>query len=81
MMGTAPEYRKRGAGSMHLEWGTKVADQHSLVCWLEASPMSVSLYEKHGFKTVGTVTMELDERCGGGQYTHSCMAREPKSKT
>lgn len=78
MLGTEPSARRRGAGGLQLQWGLEIADRMSLVCWLDASPMSVSLYKKYGFVEVGTVAVELDAKCGGGHYTHTCMMREPR---
>jgi GNAT superfamily N-acetyltransferase len=80
MMGTIPTYQRRGAGSLHLSWGVRIADREGLICWTEASPVSVPLYEKFGFKVVETVEMELHESCGGGKYTYTCMLREPRSE-
>ncbi|KAK5994081.1 hypothetical protein PT974_07521 [Cladobotryum mycophilum] len=76
MMGTLPSHRGRGAGSLHLKWGTEVADREGLVCSVDSSPMSVSLYEKFGFKAVGTVVVDLTE--SSGTYTFTVMIREPQ---
>ncbi len=79
MMGTLPEYQKRGAGSLQLSWALRLADQHSLTCWVEGSPVSVALYEKFGFHAVGEVVLRLDDVFGGGNYVYTSMMREMKS--
>ncbi|KAL8923918.1 MAG: hypothetical protein Q9208_004355 [Pyrenodesmia sp. 3 TL-2023] len=44
-----PEYRRRGAGSLMVEWGTKKADEMGVEAFVEATEVGVPLYEKHGF--------------------------------
>ncbi|KAL2062410.1 hypothetical protein VTL71DRAFT_6676 [Oculimacula yallundae] len=79
MMGTHPSHQRQGAASLQLSWAVDVADQHGLTCWVEASPVSVSVYQKFGFEVKGHVDSELDESCGGGVYRYTCMLRQPKN--
>ena len=82
LISTLPGHRGRGMASQHLKWATQVADQRALPIWLDASPMSVSLYKRFGFFTVGEVTSDLSIGSkGAGIYTHTCMLREPKSES
>jgi hypothetical protein len=76
-MGTLPSYQRRGAASLHLAWGTELADQNGLACWVQASPMSVSLYQKFGFEIQDQVVVPLHESYRGGTQTSSSMMREP----
>ena len=46
---TLAEYRRRGANTLMMEWGTEKADELGLETWLEASPMGSMLYARHGF--------------------------------
>jgi len=78
MLGTLPSFQRQGAASFHLEWATNLADEKGLICWVEASPTSVSLYQKFEFEIKEKVVVHLDESCGGGTQTTSCMMREPK---
>ncbi|KAE9370584.1 hypothetical protein N431DRAFT_468621 [Stipitochalara longipes BDJ] len=78
LLGTLPSYERQGAASLHLAWATQLADEKGLACWVQASPMSVHLYKKFGFDIQETVVVRLDESCGGGTQTSSCMMREPK---
>lgn len=77
-MGTLPAYQKRGAASLHLAWGTELADKSELACWVQASPMSFSLYQKFGFVIQDQVVVPLHESCGGRTQTSSCMMRESR---
>jgi hypothetical protein len=63
---------------LHLSWATQLADEKGLTCWVEASPMSVPLYMKFGFEIQDQVVVQLEESCGGGTQTSTCMMREPK---
>lgn len=46
---THPDYHRRGAGKMLLEWGTKKADELGVKGFVEASIDGRQLYEKYGF--------------------------------
>ncbi|PMD54260.1 uncharacterized protein K444DRAFT_667850 [Hyaloscypha bicolor E] len=70
--------KRRGCASLHLSWTTELAEEKGLTCWVEASPMSVALYKKFGFEIQNTIVVQLDESCGGGTQTSSCMMREPR---
>ena len=48
-----PEYQRRGAGTMCMKWGTALADQLMLPCWIEASPKGEGLYRKFGYENAG----------------------------
>ncbi|KAM0813042.1 hypothetical protein AB5N19_13033 [Seiridium cardinale] len=68
MLGTLPSQRHRGAGGMHLVWANEIADREGLVCYAEASPMALPLYEQFGYEQVeggAIVSLVLD----GGTYT------------
>ncbi|OOQ83688.1 hypothetical protein PEBR_36034 [Penicillium brasilianum] len=49
MLGTHPDYRKRGAGSMLVQWGCDLADREGVAAYLDASKAGAPLYEKFGF--------------------------------
>lgn len=48
-MFTHPDYQKRGIASMQLQWGCDEADKAGQECYLDASPVGKSLYEKFGY--------------------------------
>jgi len=56
---TSPEHRKKGAGSMLIGWGTKVADEQQIPSYLEATPAGAGLYRKHGFEQVAKLDIDL----------------------
>ncbi|GLI74783.1 hypothetical protein PoHVEF18_003031 [Penicillium ochrochloron] len=49
MLGTHPDYRKRGAGSMLVQWGCDLADREGVAAYVDASKAGAPLYEKFGF--------------------------------
>lgn len=49
-----PEHRRRGVGSMMVEWGVTKADKMGVESFLEASFIARPLYEKFGFVVVTT---------------------------
>jgi hypothetical protein len=63
---------------LHLSWAAHLADEKGLTCWVEAYPMSVTLYMEFGFEIQDQVVVQLDESCGGGTQTSTYMMRELK---
>ncbi|KAJ5208052.1 hypothetical protein N7449_002431 [Penicillium cf. viridicatum] len=49
MLGTHPDYRCRGAGSMLVRWGCEIADREGVGAYIDASKAGAPLYAKHGF--------------------------------
>lgn len=60
MLGTLPEYERRGAGSKLTQWGLNRARQEHVPITLFSSPRAVTLYKKLGFREVGTVHVQVD---------------------
>ena len=48
---TIPEFRRRGAASLSLQWGIDKADEMKAKAFIEASMEGAQLYEKFGFMT------------------------------
>jgi len=55
---TDPEYHRRGAGRMLVEWGTRRADELGVGCFVEASKVGRRLYEGCGFVEKEDVVLE-----------------------
>ncbi|KAJ5151714.1 hypothetical protein N7492_010009 [Penicillium capsulatum] len=49
MLGTHPDYRRRGAGAMLVQWGCDRADADGVGAYVDASVDGKGLYEKFGF--------------------------------
>lgn len=54
-------FQRRGVGSALLKWGTDIADKHGAFAWVHSSAGAWRAYEKAGFRTVRTLTVDLDE--------------------
>lgn len=78
MLGTVPSAQGQGAGALQVKWGVEFADKHGLPCWTEASPHSVGILQRFGFKPAGEIICQIDEKCGGGKYVYTCLLREPQ---
>ena len=63
---------------MLVEWGTNVADEAGLFCYLEGSPAGYSLYKKCGFEDVEYLDTNLTKWGGEIAYRHVCMIRPAK---
>ncbi|KAI0846443.1 hypothetical protein F5Y00DRAFT_244106 [Daldinia vernicosa] len=49
VLGTMATFQKRGYGTALVKWGTDLADQLGVECYLDASPAGKPLYEAHGY--------------------------------
>ncbi|KAF4932042.1 hypothetical protein CGCVW01_v000051 [Colletotrichum viniferum] len=59
---TIPEYRRRGAASLVMDWGVERADCMGLDLYIEASEGGKPLYEKCGFEAIEESYHEVDDR-------------------
>jgi predicted N-acetyltransferase YhbS len=71
-MATLPTHRGLGAASQLLRWGLDRADQEGLEAYVEASAAVVPMYERFGFRTVGTYEVRRIV------YVESFMVRAPR---
>ncbi|KAI9664494.1 MAG: hypothetical protein M1821_005940 [Bathelium mastoideum] len=49
---THPVYQRRGCARLFMQHIVTIATELGLDCWLHATPMAVSLYERYGFHVV-----------------------------
>ncbi|KAK5721140.1 hypothetical protein LTR15_007104 [Elasticomyces elasticus] len=56
-----PRYQDQGVGSLLVKWGTDVADRAGAFSWVHSSEGGWRFYEKHGFKEVDHLTVNLDD--------------------
>lgn len=50
MLATHPQWERRGAGSMIIQWGCDRADEAGVVAYIDASKKGKGLYQKFGFE-------------------------------
>lgn len=80
---TDPGQGRRGAASMLMEWGVRLADEKGLPSFLESTPHGKGLYAKFGFveKEEFNFEVDLDGKGGEGEmYKHLVMVRPARSK-
>lgn len=56
---THPSYERQGCGRMLLEEGLRMADQHDLDTYLDATLAGKGLYQQYGFEEVRPVPFDL----------------------
>lgn len=54
MLGTHPNFRRRGAASLMLRWGCQQADEAGLPIYIDSSEDGVPVYEKLGFQALSS---------------------------
>ena len=71
-----PNWQRKGVGSMLVKKFLESVDADNAKCYVHASRIGKSLYEKFGFKTMGVVTVDLKEFGDYEPYTTWDMQRE-----
>ncbi|KAE8451782.1 hypothetical protein EG329_002622 [Mollisiaceae sp. DMI_Dod_QoI] len=56
---TDREFRRRGAATKVLTWGTDQADLEDVFCGIESSPMGSRLYAANGFEKLATCVVQV----------------------
>lgn len=62
----SPLYQGQGIGSSLISYGTRIADERGVYCWVSSSDGGFRAFEKNGFKEVGLLALDLDEFVGEG---------------
>ena len=76
---THPLHQGRGAGTELVKWGTDLADQQGLQCYLESSPAAYSLAKQCDFEDITDIEIDLSKYHEGYEsYKHIVMIRPPK---
>lgn len=83
---TDPPFERRGAGNAMVAYGNRLADERVLPIFLQASPYGYPIYERHGFKTVQFLDVDLRRWApkaeandkGYGNYRFRYMLRLPQ---
>lgn len=60
ILATHPDHHRKGAGGKLVKWGTDLADEQGIECYLEASIEGRPLYERLGFRVVKEVPFKLE---------------------
>jgi len=59
-LATHPDYFRRGAGTMLVEWGIRLAERERWAITVFAGPMAYGIYGRKGFRSVGIVRTQVD---------------------
>lgn len=60
LLGTHPDYQRRGAGTQHCEWGMKLAKERKVPLTLFSSPLGQALYSHLGFDLLDMITIQVE---------------------
>lgn len=56
-----PAFQGRGVGSQLVRWATRKADEDGVKVWIHASEAAYKLVQKHGFKVIEELPLDLDK--------------------
>ncbi|KAI1141344.1 acyl-CoA N-acyltransferase [Hypoxylon sp. FL0543] len=68
-LGTMKTHRKRGYATALIEWGTDLADELGVECYLDASPEGRPLYEANGY-VEQDVSAVVEKQAGPSMIRH-----------
>ncbi|KAI3399938.1 hypothetical protein diail_5094 [Diaporthe ilicicola] len=75
MIVTSPEYRRRGAAALLVQWGIDRADERGVEIYIESSTAGKPLYEKFGLRTLKVFEFNMAQLGYKGIDKHTCMLR------
>lgn len=73
----SPQYQRKGFGALLIGDGLALADRDGARTYIEASPVGLRLYVKHGWKLVDEVVMDMEGYGGSGVASEKIMMRAP----
>lgn len=79
ILATHPDHHRKGAGGKLVKWGTAIADEQGIECYIEASIEGRPLYERLGFRVVKEMSFSLGDfgRPDLGTDVNCIMIRSP----
>ncbi|KAL1631972.1 hypothetical protein SLS56_004177 [Neofusicoccum ribis] len=80
MIVTDPNYRRRGAANMLLQWGAARADEAGVDIYIESSIAGRPLYESFGCRTLRVVEFDMAQLGYQGVDVHTIMLRPAQAK-
>ena len=82
ILATHPDHHRKGSGGRLVKWGTDLADEQGVECYLEASIEGRPLYERLGFRVVKETPFKLEDfgRPDLGVDVNCIMIRAPSVK-
>lgn len=82
----SPQYQGLGVGHQLVGYGTAIADQEKVICWVSSSDGGTGFFEREGFDKVGQLEVDLGEYAEDlkieekwGHYVWRYLVREPKN--
>lgn len=75
---TDVKYRRRGAATLLIKWGTDSADKEGICCRVEASPMGKPVYAACGFEELGI--WKVHAKGQEEVFQMWCMSRKARKK-
>ena len=60
ILGTHPDYQRRGAATQHCQWGMKLAKEQKVPITLFSSHSGQKLYSNIGFDRLATITVQVE---------------------
>ncbi|KAL8926238.1 MAG: hypothetical protein Q9172_001880 [Xanthocarpia lactea] len=73
----SPQYQRQGLGTMLIREGLANADRDNARTYIEASPMGLGLYKKHGWKEIDDILIDMRPHGGTGIASEKILMREP----
>ena len=67
---TDPHFQRQGVGTTLLHWGTDLATEDGVPCYLASTPSAHSVYCANGFKTRKLIDIDLKNWGPGGEDTY-----------
>ena len=75
-LAVSPNHQRKGLGVLLIREGLTIADQHNANTYVEASPEGLQLYQRHGWKEVDEIRVDLKPYGWNEISVDKCMIRK-----
>ena len=75
ILAVSPDYQRKGLGALLIRDGLTIADKHDAKTYIEASPVALQLYLKHGWKLIDDILIDMTPYGGSGLASEKILMR------
>lgn len=77
ILAVSPQYQRKGLGSLLISEGLALVDRDGARTYIEASPNGLQLYQRHGWKLIDEIQMDMTRYGGNDVASEKLLIRAP----
>ena len=77
ILAVSPHHQRKGLGALLIRDGLSLVDKHNARTYIEASPVGLQLYQRHGWKLIDDISIDMTPYGGTGGASEKILMRAP----